>query len=236
MHFSAAAAMTPSGVPPMPKSTSAPAPGHAVAMAPKMSPSLMSRMRAPVLRTSSMSSRVAGPVEDDDGEVAHALALGLGDPPQVLRRRGGDVDGADGVGADGDLLHVDAGTGVEHRAPLADGDDRERVAPAERGQGGAVDGVDGDVGERRGAVADLLAVEEHGRFVLLALADDDDAVHRHGGQHGAHGLDGGAVGAVLVAPAHPARAGERGGLGDPHQLEGEVAIRAAGDRQVSTLT
>ena len=61
---------------------------------------------------------------------------------------------ADGLGADGDLLHVDARAGVEHRAPLADGDDGEGVAPPEGGERGAVDRVDGDVGERRRAVAD----------------------------------------------------------------------------------
>jgi hypothetical protein len=169
---------------------------------------------------------VAVPVEDDDREIAHALPLGLGDPSQVLRGRGRDVDGADGVRADGDLLHVDAGSWVEHRAALADGDDRQRVAPAQGGQGGAVDGVHGDVAERRRAVAHLLAVEQHRRFVLLALADHDHAVHRHGRQHRPHGFDGGAVGTVLVAPAHPARAGECGSLGGPHQLEGEVAVRA----------
>ena len=55
----------------------------------------------------------------------------------------------------------------------------------ERGERGAVDRVDGDVGLGRRAVADALAVEEHRRFVLLALADDDDAVHRHGVEHDA---------------------------------------------------
>ena len=34
---------------------------------------------------------------------------------------------------------------------------------------------------RRATVADPLAVEEHGGVVLLALADDDDAVHLHDG-------------------------------------------------------
>ena len=71
----------------------------------------------------------------------------------------------------------------------------------------------------------LLAVEEHGRVVLLALADDDDAVHRHRGDQGAHRLDGCPVGAVLVAAADPAPAGHGRGLGDPHQLECEVAVR-----------
>ena len=43
-------------------------------------------------------------------------------------------------------------------------------------------------------------------------------------EHDAHGVDGGAVGAVLVAPAHPPRRGQRGRLGDPDELEGEVAV------------
>ena len=40
----------------------------------------------------------------------------------------------------------------------------------------------------------------------------------------AHGLDGGAVGAVLVAPAHPPGGGQGGRLGDPDELESEVAV------------
>ena len=46
----------------------------------------------------------------------------------------------------------------------------------------------------------------------------------HRAEHDAHRLDGGAVGGVLVAPAHPAAGGERGGLGGPHELHCEVAI------------
>ena len=49
----------------------------------------------------------------------------------------------------------------------------------ERRQPRALERVHGDVHQRRGAVADVLAVVEHRRLVLLALADHDDAVHRH---------------------------------------------------------
>ena len=135
-------------------------------------------MRAPVLRTSSISSwwRSRSRMTTVRSRTLSRLALAtqrrfwVGEAVMSMA--------ADGVRADGDLLHVDAGPGVEHRAALADGDDRERVAPAEGRERGAVDGVDGDVAQRAGAVADLLAVEQHRRFVLLALADDDDAVHR----------------------------------------------------------
>ena len=77
---------------------------------------------------------------------------------------------------------------------------------------------------RRAAVADLLAVEEHRRLVLLALADHDDAVHRDGVDQQAHRVDGGAVGRLLVAAPDPAGGGQRRRLGDPDELQGEVAI------------
>ena len=79
--------------------------------------------------------------------------------------------------------------------------------------------------DRRAAVADLLAVEEHRRFVLLALADHDDAVHRDRVEHEAHRVDRGAVGGELVAAPDPAGGGQRSRLGDPHQLQREVAVR-----------
>ena len=84
--------------------------------------------------------------------------------------------------------------------------------------------VDGDVDLRPGAVADLLAVEEHRRLVLLPLADHDDAAHRDRVDHEAHQVDGGLVGGVLVAPADPARRAHRRRLGDPDQLEREVSV------------
>src|SRR5207247_9882983 len=64
--------------------------------------------------------------------------------------------------------------------------------------------------------------------LLLALADDDDAVHVHGLQHEAHGVDGGLVGGLLVAHADQARGGERRRLGDADELEGEVAVGPGG--------
>src|SRR4051812_21703865 len=70
---------------------------------------------------------VALAIEDHDGEVAHALTLGLGHRLQVFGDRCRDVDGAGGVRADGDLLHVEARARVEHGAPLAHGDDGEGV-------------------------------------------------------------------------------------------------------------
>ena len=52
--------MTPSGVPPMPTSRSTPVSGQAVAMAPATSPSVISRIRAPVLRTAAINSACRG--------------------------------------------------------------------------------------------------------------------------------------------------------------------------------
>ncbi|SHV08650.1 Uncharacterised protein [Mycobacteroides abscessus subsp. abscessus] len=56
MQRMAAAAMMPSGVPPIPSSMSVPELGRAVEMAPATSPSEMRRIRAPVSRTFWISS------------------------------------------------------------------------------------------------------------------------------------------------------------------------------------
>ena len=135
------------------------------------------------------------------------------------------IDAA-GLAAGGDLFHVHARARVEHRAALDDGDDRKRVGLAPRHQPCAVDRIDGDVDHRRVARAEPLAVIEHRRLVLLALADDDDAVHVHHVEEQPHGVDGRLVGGVLVAPAHPARGRQRGRLGGPDQVESQVRIAA----------
>src|SRR6185312_11752637 len=93
-------------------------------------------------------------------------------------------------------------------------------------QGGPVDGVHGEVAIRAQPVADLFAVVEHWRLVFFALADDYHAAHRHRGDELAHRVDGGPVAAFLVAAAHPAAGRHRAGLGDSHQLQRQVAIRA----------
>ena len=104
--------------------------------------------------------------------------------------------------------------------------DRERNQRIIEGlrEAGAVDRVDRDVDSGSGAVADLLAVVQHGRLVLLALADHDGAVHRHRVDHQAHRVDRGAVGRDLVAVADPPSRRQGGGFGDADELQGKVAV------------
>src|SRR3954447_6591417 len=167
---------------------------------------------------------VPGSVEHHDGHVFDRAVLGFGDRLDVVLDRRFDVDVVGSVRPGDELLHVEDGGRVIHRAAIRHRHDGDRVVHALGGQRGAVDRVDGDVAVGPVAVADLLAVVEHRRFVLLALTDDDDAVHRHGGDELAHGVGSGCVGAVLVAPPDPSPCGHRRGFGDPDQLEGEVAV------------
>ncbi len=165
-------------------------------------------------------------VKDHRSDIAHPLTQGLGDRFEVGLHRRVEVDRAGSRRPRGDLLHVHARPGVEHRAPFAERDHRDGAGLTKRRERRAVDGVDRDVHRRCGTVADLLPVEEHGRFVFFALADHHDAVHRHAVEDDAHRLDGRAVGGDLVAPTHPAAARECGGLGGAHEFHREVAIRA----------
>ena len=217
--------MMPSGVPPMPASMSVPEFGRHAEIAPATSPSEISRIRAPASRTSAISCSWRGRSRMHTVMSRTDSALTLATRADVLADRRGDVDGVDGVGADGDLVHVEDRRRVEHRAALGDREHRDRVRHALAHQRGAVDRVDGEVAFRAVAVADLLAVVEHRRVVLLALADHHDAAHRHRVDQLAHRVDGRAVTTLFVAAADPAARRHRARLGHPHEFQGEVAVR-----------
>ena len=163
---------------------------------------------------------VAGAIEDHGGDVGDVLALGLGDPGEVVGHRGLDVDDAGGLFAHCDLVHVhQLARGVHRPASWRRQSPLGRPACPERSGGSRRR----DRRRRRQAgelpVADTLAVEQHWGFVLLALADDDDAVHVDGRQHGAHGIDRGLINLVLVAAALVASRRDGRHLGDVNELE-----------------
>jgi hypothetical protein len=71
--------------------------------------------------------------------------------------------------------------------------------------------------------ADLLADEQHRRFVTLSFADDDRSVDRDVVHAGAHRLDGRVIGSVAVTLPHRVRARDRRLLDNAEELEREVA-------------
>jgi hypothetical protein len=168
---------------------------------------------------------VARSVEHHHGDVLRSGVLDLGHGVDVLRDGRADVDHRRRLGPGDELLHVEDRRRVVHRAAWCDREHRDGVVHPLGRQGRAVDRVDRDVALRPGAVADLLAVEQHRGVVLLALADHHDAFHLDRRDHLPHGVHRDAVGAELVAPADPAGGGERSGLGDPDELERQVAVR-----------
>ena len=199
-------------------------PSRAAVMAPATSPSDRRWTRAPVFRTRSTTSSCRG--RSRIITVTSLIASRLARATILMFVSIGAVMSIDraGLAAGGDLFHVHAGARVEHRAALGDGDDRKRVGLAPRDQPGSVDRVDGDVDDRRVARAEPLAVIEHRRLVFLPLADHDDAIHVHHVEQEPHGVDGRLIGGVLVAPAHPARGRQGGGLGGADQIERQVRI------------
>ena len=73
--------------------------------------------------------------------------------------------------------------------------------------------------------ADLLADEQHRRFVALALADHHRAVDRQLVELAPHGIDRGLVGGLFVAAAAQPRRRDRRALGHPRDLEREDALQ-----------
>ena len=94
---------------------------------------------------------------------------------------------------------------------IARGQHDDGVRLARRAKVGALERIDGDIHRRvlcgfyrATASADFFADEEHRRFVALAFADHDGAVHADRIHLGAHRFDGRLIGPVAVAQSHGA--------------------------------
>ena len=122
---------------------------------------------------------------------------------QVLLDGQAQVDKFCGVGAGDQLLHVEHCGGVEHSAAVCHSNHGEGIVHAECGQAGTVDGVNRHVEGGTGAVADFLAVVQHGSLVLLAFTDDNGAVEVDGGEAVTHCVYGCAICEILFACADP---------------------------------
>ena len=195
-------------------------------MTPATSPSGMSLIAQPRPAKRGDDRVVARPVEDAGGDVGGLDALGPGDGADIILDRPAEVDRALGVsGTDRQLVHIGVGR-VEEPALFGNGEHGERVGPRAGGDRRAFERVERDVDLGPAVLrrADLLADIEHRRLVALALADDHGAVHRQRVERGAHRLDRGGIGGVIVAAPDPGRGGDRGGLGYPDHFEHEDSV------------
>ena len=127
MQRIAAAAMMPSGVPPIPASMSVLVLGRHAEIAPATSPSVINRQRAPAARTSAISCLCRGRSRMHTVKSDTDTFLALATQADVLADRRADVDDVDALGTHDDLVHVEDRGRVEHRAALGHGDHRDRV-------------------------------------------------------------------------------------------------------------
>ena len=108
------------------------------------SPSEISRMRAPVLRISSISFSWRGRSRTIIDQILHLAVEPLRDRFQVVCHRRVEVDRALARRADDDLLHVEVGR-MQQAAVLARGQHGDRVRLARGAEIGALERVDGDI-------------------------------------------------------------------------------------------
>jgi hypothetical protein len=84
--------------------------------------------------------------------------------------------------------------------------------------------VNSNVGAGLSAIANVFSVVEHWSFIFFTFTNHNNAVHWNGGEDGAHGIDGGSIGPVLVATTHPTCCREGCRFGDSDEFHGEVAF------------
>jgi hypothetical protein len=128
------------------------------------------------------------------------------------------------------LLHVEVRR-VEQPAPLRRREHGNRTRRTGRTEVRAFQRIDGDVDLRSAQPAppvhdirqtDLLADEQHRRFVALAFADDDRPVDGDRVELAAHRHHCGLIGLVTVSLPHRVRARDGGLLDDPKEVQGKV--------------
>ena len=162
-------------------------------------------MRAPALRMSAIELFVARTIQHHDHQVFDVAVVAAGDGAQVIFHRGVQINRAFRRRPDDNFFHVEIGR-VQQAAMFAGGKHDDGAGFARRAKIGTFERVHGDVhfGVLAAFVAHgrahFFADEEHGRFVALAFADDDGAVHAHAIHFPAHGFDGGSVRALRGLP------------------------------------
>ena len=225
MHLSARRGDEPSGVPPMPISTSTPVLGRAAEIAPAMSPSEMKRIRAPVRA-------------DLLDQVARA---GAGPGCRRSRRRRSTAwprRSAAGSRRTGAVMSIRRPRPGRPRAspcrtrPTGRTSRRARPPPAPPSRSACPCSSawcrrSGRPRRRTRAPSPSPTSSPLNSIGALSFSPSPITTTPRIGDRVdqlAHRVDGGAVAAVLVAPADPAPGGHRRRLGDPDQLEREVAV------------
>ena len=110
-------------------------------------------------------------------------------------------------------------------------EDGERVGRARRAEVRALERVHRDVhfrqtGDPGSTLADLLADEQHRRFIALPFSDHDRAVDRNRIQDLPHRLHCHLIGSMPIAVAHGVRRGNRGVLDNAQELQGQIKRHA----------
>ena len=167
---------------------------------------------------------MARPVQDAGDQVEDVAFLRLGQVFEVLARLLVQIDQLVGkTASDRDLVHIDVGR-VEETALRPHRDHGQRILAALGGDRRPFQRVEGDIELRTLPGADLLADEQHGRLVPLALADHHRAVDVEAVQGPSHGLDRGLIGRPFVTPADQAGSRQGRRFGHPHRLQPQVAV------------
>jgi hypothetical protein len=168
---------------------------------------------------------VARAVEHYHDQVVHTAREAARNGFEVMLDGRLQIDGALGGRPHHDFFHVAIGR-VQQSALVGCGQHSDGPGAAGRAQVRTLQRIDRDVHAQRVGVifvrSHLLADEEHGRLVALALADDDGAFDRGGVQAAAHFLDRGAVRDFGVTHAHGARGRDGGVLHHAQHLQRQI--------------
>lgn len=175
------------------------------------------------------------PINNHDCELVDGFTEPLAERTDIFGGGGSDVNCPTASRSHGNFVHVEARTGVKHRASFRHGNNGDGTISSQCSERGAINGVDGNIHGRCLPIANSLTVKQHRGLIFFALTNNDDAIHRYSTKDKTHGVNGRSVRSILVASTDPLRRSQGGGFGDAHHFEREVPIGVGGALHMASV-
>ena len=153
-------------------------------------------------------------LEHIDGELRDILLEHIGEHTKLAAGAPMRIDLAARGRGRHELLHVEGGRGVHHRAARRDGENGKRVGLTSREVTRTLNRVHGDIGlERCARAAEPLAARRLGGFALPGFADHHHRVDIDAGKRDKHGIERSTTAVHAVAAADPVEGRKSRALG-----------------------
>src|SRR6218665_386895 len=134
---------------------------------------------------------------------SHRLPLCHSERPKIFTDRLTDINDSDPHGIGDDLIHIEHRRSIQHGTTIRHRNHRQRILTTRGGERRSINGIHRNITGRTSAITHPLTVEQHWRFILLSLANNDHPVKINRTEKCPHGINRGGIRGELVTATNP---------------------------------